>query len=262
MTKNTLQELVGQAHDASLKGSHMGSSPVKAKLNIEKRVALRSIRRALLLLSLGLGFLALAFGDSWVTDSPLFNVVGSVACFLFLLLCGAAGIFWWLVTGSGEVADWAVDLLPFFVQPYRSVSGIVVVVVVIALFCPPLLRVCSQLPRIVKHQQALLVWLRRLLWLLTIGVWLAALWLNMARFLETAPITAEAAEYSLELSREEILIVHAANNERAKRFCSESLGIPRADLAHHESQFSCVGCAVPYSHDGNVIGRITDSKLT
>lgn len=217
MAKNILQELVGKAHKASLKSDHVGSGLVTAKLNVEKQAVLRSIRRALLLLGFGLGFLAIAFDTSWVTDSPLFTVVGSVTCLLFLVVCWLTGALCWLVTGGKVICIWAKSLWPFCVQPYRSASGIPVVFMLIVLICTHLLaddnRLCWTGG---KYQQTFLVWLRRLLWLLTIGVWLTALWLNTAGFLKTAVLTMRTAECGRELCQQEIQVARAINREHGE----------------------------------------------
>lgn len=180
MVENTLQKLVSKAYEAYQEGSRVGSRLLNVRLSVKERVVQRSVRRALMVLGFGLGFLVLAFEDCWVTDSPLFTVVGSAASLLFLVLCWTAGGLWWLVTGNKQVYIWAKDLLPFCVQPYRSIAGIPAVFMVLAPLYARLLRVFNHLPWIERHWQGFLIWSRLLLWLLTIGIWLIAIWLNIA----------------------------------------------------------------------------------
>lgn len=182
MAENTVQKLVRQVYEVSGDGDRMDPGLGGIKSNIDKQATLRSISRALLLLGVGLAFLALAFDESWVTSSPIFNLVGALVCCLFLILCIVTGILWWLLTGSGNVFAFAMELLPFGVKPYRPAVGMAVVFIAIALFLPLLLQDYYRLPRIGKHWQTFLVWFRWLLWLLTIGVWVAAIWLNTLGF--------------------------------------------------------------------------------
>jgi len=260
MAENTVQRLVRKAWEAHIKGSRMGFGPARVNLNFDERVVQQSIGRAMSLLGFGLGLLTLAFDDCWVTDSPLFNMVGGIVCLLFLLLCWATGVLWWILTASGKVCDWASDLFWFGAQPYRASAGIAAVFIVAVPLCQQLLEICGRQPWLERYWQNFLVLLRWLLWLLAIGVWLVALWQNTATLLKTTAISEETAEYSVVLSWNHV--VQAVNNKRAKRFWSESPAILHTDLVHHESQLSCVGCIVPSSHDGDVIDRITDSKLT
>lgn len=182
MAKNNLQDLVEHIYGSS-KHHHVGFGLGKVKSNIDRQAALRTIRWSLLLLGFGLGFLAVAFKDSWVTRSPLFIVAGSVMCFLFVVFCWLAGVLWWVVTGSKVVCTWAKNLWPFCVQPYRSVAGIVAVFIVIALLSPLLLMACGRLPWVGRNLTVFLLWLRRLLWLFTLGVWLASICVNLAGFM-------------------------------------------------------------------------------
>ena len=87
MAKKTVQKFVEQAQEAYSKKGIGDSGLVEMGIKVEQVVSRRSIKRALVWLGFGLAFLSLAFDNSWVTESPLFNLVGSVACFLFLLLC-------------------------------------------------------------------------------------------------------------------------------------------------------------------------------
>lgn len=210
MAKNNLQELVENLHKASLKGNRIISDLMEAKSNIEKQAALRSIKWALLLMGPGFGLLSITFKNSWVADSPLFNVAGAVACFLFIVFCWMTGVLWWILTGSKAVCIWSNNLWPFCTQPYRSGAGIVAVFVVIALFCPLLLIGCSRLPGIRKNWMVCLIWLRRLLWLLTLAVWLIAIWLNTADFWNTTLVSAVTDEHGRKIFMKEIHPVQTA----------------------------------------------------
>lgn len=216
MAKINLQELIENLQNASYKGDRIGSGLTKAKSNIEKQVALRSIRSALLLMGLGLALLSVAFKDSWATNSPLFIVAGSIACFLFLVFCWMTGMLWWIITGSKVVCVWSKNLWPFCTQPYRSGAGIIAVFIVIALFCPLLLTGCIGLPGIRKNWMVCLIWLRRLLWLLTLAVWLVAIWLNTADFVKTTLVSTAAVEYNRDRSVKEIHPMQIALFSKAK----------------------------------------------
>jgi len=157
-------------------------------IKVEQVAVRRSIKRALVWLGFSLAFLALACGDSWVAESPLFNLVGSIACFVFLLLCWATGSLWWLIRGSKEVCVWAHNLMPFCVQPYRSIASIPVLFIVIRLSCDKWLWVCNCLPWFGKHWQVFLAVIRWGLWLLFVTAWFAATCLTVVRFIDSGRI--------------------------------------------------------------------------
>lgn len=185
MAKKTVQKFVEQAQEASSKNGTRGSGLVEMSIKVEQVAARRSIKRALVWLGFGLAFLALAFGDSWVTESPLFWVVGSGASWLFLTVTRAVGELWWFVTGSEGVSIWAIKRGPFGIQPYRSIAGIPVVFIVIASACNGLLWVCNRLPWFGKHRLPFLAMFRWGFWLLAVTAWLAALGLTVVRFVDS-----------------------------------------------------------------------------
>jgi hypothetical protein len=94
------------------------------------------VRAAIVVFGLGLGFVSVQFEASWVTRSPLFMVAGCVGCLVFLSVYCMAGTLWWLVTSSRGVCAWAVNLMPFAYQPWRSAAGVAVVFALMAVvFC-------------------------------------------------------------------------------------------------------------------------------
>jgi hypothetical protein len=185
MAKQTVQQFVEQAREASLENKQRSSGLTETGFKIERVTARRSIKRALIWLGFGLGFLALASGDSWVAESPLFNILGTGGCSVSLCICWAAGGLWWLVRGSEEVCLWAKSLLPACVQPYRSIAGIPVVFIVIRLASDGLFWISDRLPWTGKNRLGLVTLFRRGLWLLAATAWLAALALTTVRLAET-----------------------------------------------------------------------------
>ncbi len=81
MAKKTVQKFVEQAQKAYSKNGTGSSELAELCSKVDQAVSQRSITRAIIWLGFGLAFLAIAFGDSWVTESPLFNVLGSGVCF-------------------------------------------------------------------------------------------------------------------------------------------------------------------------------------
>ena len=172
--------MVNKAYEACMDSGRAGFRILHAKLSVEERVTKRSVKRAVMALGFGLGFLAIASEDCWVTESPLFMVLGSIVCLLFLALSWVAGGIWWLVTGSKKVCIWAKGLLPFGVQPYRSASGISILFFVLAIGIAWLLRILNRMPSFERHRRAFFPWLRFVFWLATVFVWFLAIWLNLA----------------------------------------------------------------------------------
>lgn len=64
-------------------------------------------------------------GWSWPVRSPLLRGVGAPTILIVLVGIRLGGLLWWVVTGSHRVSVWANDLLPWGIQPYRSILGIV-----------------------------------------------------------------------------------------------------------------------------------------
>lgn len=175
MAENILQKMVRNAESAYMNSNSESTGLVKSRLGVEERKVRRSIRLALIVLGFGLGFLVLVVDSSWVTNSPLLNVAGGILCFLFLTACFFTGILWWLVTGSGVLIEWAGDMLPFGVQPYRSALCMPLVFIAIAIFLGRLCEACKQLSWIERRWHKVLIRIRLMLWLLAAVVWSAAL---------------------------------------------------------------------------------------
>ena len=111
---------------------------------------------------------AFYLGESWMTRSPIFNAVGSLISLLGLLACWITGGLWWLVTANAAVCRWAGQLLPFGVQPFRSIIGILVLMVALAVAVRRFLPGSGLETRTLRT-------LRRLTWGAVCLMWIVAL---------------------------------------------------------------------------------------
>jgi len=82
---------------------------------------------------IGLAALTGAIGNGWWNESPLLNALGAVTGLLALVICFLAGLVWWCITGSQDLAKWSAQAMPWFGQPARSELGILSVFVLLAL---------------------------------------------------------------------------------------------------------------------------------
>jgi hypothetical protein len=153
MSDNTLQKLVKKAGEERLKGGVDTTALADTKSSVEKQATLRFISQVLYTLAWSLGLSAFAFKDSWIVGSPLFNVVGAVACLLLLLPCIFFAAVWWLITGSACFWNWVDKTLPFGVQPFRSQIGLFFILTV----CMPL---CIRYLKRLRYTQLIIIYLK------------------------------------------------------------------------------------------------------
>jgi len=63
-------------------------------------------------------------GESRVTRSPLFTLLGGICSVALLLFTLLVGLLWWILPGDGSVCAWAWRLVcSGGVEPYRSALG-------------------------------------------------------------------------------------------------------------------------------------------
>lgn len=177
--QNSIQKMLNEAYKACLEKGQRSASLIHMRLSANERVVYRSVRKAVVLLSLGLGYMVLAFKDSWVTHSPAFNFVGAGVCLVVLAICWAAGGVWWLFIGSKKIMTWAAAYLPFGIQPYKSASAIVIILILAGMQLVKLLRFGQGLPLIENQRKGYMLFVRLLAWLAAIIVCIAAIRLNM-----------------------------------------------------------------------------------
>jgi len=107
---------------------HTATDPVltETDLRIRRRSTVSSTKRGIIAVGGALAYLGSQSHQSWVSESPLFTVVGGAVTLLLLAACCVAGAIFWLVTKRAVVLAWAVDLLPFGGPRFRSAAGIFV----------------------------------------------------------------------------------------------------------------------------------------
>jgi len=142
--------------------------------DIELELFRRSARDATCWLGLALACLSVEFGDSWVTKSPLFEVLGVAGSFVCLSACWAAGFVLWVFAGEWSVCEWAAHLWPCGAEPYRSALGVLA-------FCVLLSSVWGLVSRLPDVRPEWFVWVRRVLWALVVGISAAVLFAGFLR---------------------------------------------------------------------------------
>ena len=114
MAEKTVQKMVKKA--AGGKGKKRSTAPglMKMNRNAEEQDALDTLEIFTFFSSFTFGFLTVVCGDSWMSRSPILNVIGAVVILILLTLLIILGGFWWLVTRHGGLFSWALEALPFF----------------------------------------------------------------------------------------------------------------------------------------------------
>jgi hypothetical protein len=178
MEKVTVQKLVGKVCEAYEQGKNAGTRLVHKQFNFEETRARQSIRRLLMGIGAGLAIMAFAFKESWITKSPLLSVMGCVINCVFLIISSLVGLIFWGLSGSPAVAVWAKEMLPFGIQPYRSISAIPVVFIILALLSGRFFRALQRIRLCQAYWPKLLVWIRMALIVITACVWFFAVSVN------------------------------------------------------------------------------------